>query len=88
MKKKAIWLCKLSILTFAIYWFISDGFTATVSETFYIESNNSYKNEYMMYIMIGVVIIYIVFMIIRSLYQRYISKPKSETYKKYREMKE
>ena len=63
------WIIKLLLLTGAIYWFMTKGFTTTVGEGFGIKSNPSLSfNEILMYILM--VIVYLGFVVARIIYNK------------------
>ena len=84
MNKKIQWLFKLSILTFAIYWFITDGFTSSASQVFLI-APETVGNNVLMQVLFWITITYLLFTVIRGYYRRNSTKPKSDIYKKYQE---
>lgn len=80
--KNTIWILKLSVLTLSIFWFITDGFTTSASKTFGINLEGRETPEWLVYILIA----YLIFSCIRSIYNKNINKPKDDIYKKYREL--
>jgi hypothetical protein len=88
MKDKVIWVLKLVALTAAIFWFMTKGFTISVGESILGSSDvpsGSSSQSNILYAFI--IIAFVAVMIIKQAYDTNVHKPKSRSYKKYKEIK-
>ena len=86
-KNRALWLLKLSALTLAIYWFMSDGFQSSVSQGTGIRTLHTVNEGAGLWVAL-LAGAYLVFALMRSIYRRNVRRPKSEGFKKFQRMKE
>lgn len=94
-KRILIWFGKLVILTAAIYWFMTKGLTISVGEsvglgasgTSAVSSPQGDSPDISAPLYAGLLIAFLAFAIGRSIYEKHVSKPKSEMYKRFRDLK-
>lgn len=93
VKKILIWFGKLAILTVSIYWFMTKGLTISIDESVGLETPSTTGlpldggSGINAFIYAGILIAFLAFAIGRSIYERCVSKPKSETYGRFRDMR-
>lgn len=86
-KAKLGWFLKLLVLTAAIYWFMSDGLKEDVSTQLGIIPKGSSAGGGSFWLLV-LILAYLGFTLIRSVYRRRVHKPKSNGYKIYQKLRE
>lgn len=88
IKNKLSWLIKLFVLTASIYWFMSDGLQKDVSTSIGLSKSGNQSDVYNSLPLLIIIIGYLGFTFVRSIYRRNVNRPKSEGFKKYQKLKE
>ena len=81
------WLCKLVILTAAIYWFMSDGLQTSVFQQMTISADTAKDSPFSKALLL-LLLAYLGFCAIRGIYRRKVRRPKSDGFKKYQKLRE